>query len=353
MFDCIEVHKVDPQFKWIELTTIDRDNGEVTAVRLVTDEDHKKMAKTFVTRYIARRQTHFTIPDTYLHQIEELCEEASMARVLAQQGAASPDLQDLLPTTVIHFKYPERTSFRRSRAARVKMFTEEAMDALSDRDFERAAQRLDWVHQLDPDNETAFQWKVVCLRSWKKFAECVPVFEAWIAQHGASIEARLGLGELWLYLGQNQRALDQFEEVIAMEANNVMALLGAAQSLNRLGEDPVPILRKSYMLDMTYTLDMIERQLDFRQANTSDLQGATLKEIAARYKIPLVRVLERAERGVLPMHPPGEDGLPRFSRTELDRHYTVLKCVGLEMEPTVPIRTEAMAQPIQPSLFDE
>lgn len=353
MFEYLEVHKVDPSFKWIEFRAADNDHAEPAVVRLVADEDHKKMAKTFVTRYQARRQSEFVLPDAQLHMIEEICEEAAMARVLCLQGKASPDLLELLPTTVIHFRYPEKTSFRKSRSARVKMFSDEALDALNDRDFERVIHRLDWVHLLDAAHEPAFQWKVVCLRSWKKMAECIPVFEAWIAAHPNSIEPRLGLSEMWLYLGQNNRAIENFNGILEMDANNTMALIGIAQAQIRLGEDPTPLLRKAWMLDPNYTVEMIEHQIDFRSASTNDLKPGTLKSVAADYHIPLARVLERAERGVLPMHAPDESGLPLFSKTELDRHYAVLKCVGLEIQTRELKAEAAAAEPIQPSLFTE
>lgn len=350
MFESIEVHKLDPKFSWIEWIAWDSVNDGSEVIRLVLDEDPSKMAHNFATRYMAKRDQVFTVPDSQMRLIKDLCEEAAMAATVYKNQGESPDLVDLLPTTILNFRYVERTTFRKSRAARISMFCEDAMDALGERNFERVVQRLNWVHHLDPKHEFAFQMKVVALRNWRKMAECIPVLEAWVRTYPQDTEPRLGLGEMWLFLGQNQKAHDVFEDMLRLEANQPMALIGQAQAKARMGEDPSAIIRKSWMLDRDYTVAMIEGRFDFRMPAPDDLEAATIKDVSRRYQIPLKRTLARAAAGTLPMHAPEEEGgLLRFSKQELDRHYNVLRALGLEL---VPIKKEE-PQPVQPGLFDD
>lgn len=350
MFECIEVHKLDPKFSWIEWRATDTHNEGSDIIRLVLDEDPAKMAHTFVSRFMAKRDTVFNVPDNQMRIIKDFCEEAAMAATIFKNKGESPDLVDLLPTTVLDFQYPEKTTFRKSRAARINLFCEEAMESLGQRNFEAAMQRLNWVHHLDPAHEFAFQMKVVTLRNWRKMAECIPVLEAWVRTYPRDSEPRLGLGEMWLFLGQNQKAHDVFADMLRLEPNQPMALVGQAQAKARLGEDPSPIIRKAWMLDRDYTVAMVEERFDFRMPKPDDLEPATIKDISSRYQIPLKRTLARAAAGTLPMHPASDEtGLLRFSKKELDRHYNVLRALGLEL---VAIKREE-PQPVQPGLFDE
>ena len=352
MLHYVEVHKVDPEYHWLEVICEDAQNQEPTVTRLVVG-DAREMTHTFIKKYRAKQGKQVSVPENQWGLLEEFFEEVCMAQVFLQRGTASSDVLDLLPTTVIHFKSPEKTTFRKSRAVRIKMFLNEAFALLQQRDFQAALQRLEWVHHLDPADELAFELKVVCLRSWKKMAECVPVFEAWIGAHPDRVEPRLGLSEMWLYLEQNQRAKDSFHAILEKAPNHCMALVGLAQAKLKMGEDPSRELRKAWMLDQDFTREMVENHFDFRGMNPRDLEDRTLSEIAKTYQIPLTRVLDRARKGVLPMHPPESDGLFRFSTKELDRYYEVLKILGLEISGATKT-IEAVKQPeaYQPGLFD-
>ncbi|CAM2067612.1 hypothetical protein SCOR_19675 [Sulfidibacter corallicola] len=358
MLTYIEVQKVGDGYEWIEIKGADADHPDPIVIRLVMG-DPQEMMTSFAKRYAAKRERKIPIPDKQLQMIEEFFEEACMSKVIAEKGTATTDQLDLLPTTVIHFQYPERTSFRKSRAARIRLFLDEALGALGRRQFDVALARLGWVHLLDPKNELAFELKVVCLRSWKKMAECVRVLEAYVAAHPDKVEPRLGLSEMWLYLEQNQRARESFEALLAMEPNHTMALIGLAQARAKLGEDPSTELRRAWVLDMDYTRDMVEEHFDFREVNPKALVPRTLGDIAKQYHIPLKRMLERARKGVLPMHAPeDEEGLFRFSEVELDRYYHILKTLGLEisslnLDKSGGSAGKSQAEAIQPSLFDE
>ncbi len=353
MFTFLEVYKIDSEIKWLEIKAGDSQNDGPVTVRLPVD-DHHQMAAAFVKRYRAKRAQELEVPHTQSVLIEEFFQEVCMAQVMARGGNTSPDLVDLLPTTVIDFRYPEKTSFRKSRSARIQMFLEEALTLLHQRNFETALQRLDWVHLLEESNEYAFELEIVCLRSWKKMPECIPVFEAWIRTHPEALEPRLGLGEMWLFLDQNQRARESFETLLSKEPGNCLALIGLAQARIKLGEDPLPELRKASVINGELARDMVERDFDFRVFKPERLVPKSLKEISETYLIPLKRVRERALRGVLPMHPPGEDQLFRFREEDLDRHYQVLRCLGLELGSSPP-SSELTEKPriIQPGLFDD
>ncbi|CAM2007752.1 tetratricopeptide repeat protein [Acanthopleuribacter pedis] len=354
MLTIIETHKVDPAFEWLEVRAADEAHEDGEIVRLVVD-DAQAMVSRFVKRYVAKRDAALKIPDKQVQLLEEFFEEACMAKAVSAKGLDSTDLPDLLPTTVIHFKYPERTTFRKSRAARVKLFLDQALSHISRRDFAAALGRLDWVHHLDPDNELAFELKIVALRSWRKAAECVAVFEAYVAAHPDKVEPRLGLSEIWLYLDNSKRARETLERILEQEPNHPMALVGLAQARCKLGEDPTPELRRAWLVDMDYTREMVEEHFDFRETKPENLAPRTLQSIAKHYHIPLKRILKRAKSGVLPMHPPtDESGLFQFTESELDRYYNILKTLGLEIPSTSFAKPKKEAvEAEQPSLFDD
>ena len=352
MFDYLEVHKLDPRFEWVEIKSGDSKNPSPVVLRLIIGDSHE-MTSSFIKRYFAKQELQFDIADPQLHLIEEFFEEAGMARVFFEQGTDSSDLPELFPTNIIHFKYPEKTSFRKSKSVRIQMFLEEAYASMQRRSFEEAYHRLNQVHMLDAGNDMAFELKIVCRRSCKKMAECIPVFEEWIRQHPEQVEPRLGLGEMWLYLEQNQRARDVFAEILKIRSTNCMALVGLAQARVKLSEDPTPELRRAHVLDPDFTREIVEHHFDFRGAAAEDLQPASLMEVASSYQIPLKRVMERARNGVLPMVPPREEGgLFLFSKRDMDRYYDVLKCLGLEIGFQSLATTSEDAEAVQPGLFD-
>ena len=352
MLEYVEVHKIDPSFDWMEVKAADSENEQPTTIRLVIG-DAKEMLDGFVKRYKAKQPVAIDIPNNQIRPIEEFFEEACMAGVMVKKQTASPDLIDLLPTTVIHFLYPELTSFRKSRAARLKLFLEQSFTLFQQRQFSEALARLDWVHLLEANNEMAFELKVACLRNSRKMAECVRVFEAWIEAHPQQIDPRLGLSEMWLYLEQNQRAKDAFLQILELSPNHPMALVGLAQSKLKLGEDPIPDLRKAFMVDQTYTKTMVERHFDFRGHYPSDLQARSLADIAKSYNVSLKRVIERAKSGVLPSHPPATPGgLLRFSKIDLDRFDETLRCLGLEITTASVAKPKTGPADLQPGLFD-
>lgn len=351
MLEYIEVHKIDPNYEWLEIKASDKANEHPTTIRLVIG-DAQEMLVGFQQRYKAKQPQPLEIPANQLHPIEEFFEEACMASVVFRKQSTDSDLVDLLPTTVIHFEYPELTSFRKSRAARVKLFLDQAFQLFQQRDFDAAIGRLNWVHLLDPANEMAFELKVACLRNHKKMAECVRVFEAWSEAHPQQIEPRLGISEMWLYLEQNQRAKEAFEKILEMVPNHAMALIGLAQAKLKLGDDPIPDLRKAFLVDMDYTKLMVEKHFDFRSHYPQDLTPMSLAEIAKNYNVSLKRVQERARNGVLPTHPPETPGgLLRFSKIDLDRFDNTLRCLGLEIT-TASIAKPAEEVTSQPGLFD-
>jgi tetratricopeptide (TPR) repeat protein len=359
MLEYIEVHKIDPQMEWVEILAADQDHGEPTVIRAVIS-DAQEMAVTFSKRYTAKREGDLKIPGPQIQILEEFFEECCMAAVIAKGGEDSTDLKDLLPTTIIHFKYPERTTFRKSRTARIKLFSEEAFSYLQARDFDRAMARLDWIHHLDPRNELAFELKIVCLRSARKMAECVAVFETWCETHPNQIEPHIGLSEMWLFLEQYRKAKEGFERILEAAPKHPMALIGLAQAKLKLSESPLHDLRKAWLLDQGYTVRMVENALDFRRSNPDDLEPMSLSQIAKHYRIPLKRVIERTNRGVLPFHPPKEEkGLLRFSTKDLELHYTILKSLGLEITTGTlnalqkPPKPKAQSEAVQPSLFEE
>jgi len=352
MLEFIEVHKIDPSFDWLEVKAADSENEQPTTIRLVIG-DAKEMVEGFVKRYKAKQPLDVDIPNNQIRPIEEFFEEACMAGVMVKKQTASPDLVELLPTTVIHFVYPELTSFRKSRAARVKLFLDQAFSLFQQRHFSEALARLDWVHLLESDNEMAFELKVACLRNSRKMAECVRVFEAWIEVIPRQIDPRLGLSEMWLYLEQNQRAKEAFLQILELSPNHPMALVGLAQSKLKLGEDPISDLRKAFLVDQEYTKTMVERHFDFRGHYPNDLKPMSLADIAKAYNVSLKRVIERAKSGVLPSHPPATPGgLLRFSKRDLDLFDETLRCLGLEITTASVAKPKKDTSTIQPGLFD-
>jgi len=334
MFTFLEVHKIDVDLDWIEFAAADEDHPDPAVIRLVIDEG-RRMVHAFEQRYMAKREHPFEPPDGQMRQLEDFFEEARMAKAFYHSGSGSLDLVELLPTNTLYFDQPERTSFRKSRAGRVRMFLDEAQSALQRREFDRTMHRLGWALLLDPDNEEAFELKIICLRSWKKMAECIPVFEAWIAAHPQRIEPRLGLSEMWLYLEQNQRAKDAFQDLLEVAPNEPLAMIGLAQAKTKLGEDPCNELRKAWVLDSSLTIEMVEKVFDFRRLAPDDLEPRSLIDISEQLHIPLQRVIARARTGALPLHPPaaGSD-LMRASPKDLDRHYHALRILGLEIAPS-------------------
>jgi len=352
MLQYIEVHKIDPTFDWLEVKAADLENEQATTIRLVIG-DAKEMLQGFLQRYTAKQPNAVEIPVNQRIPMEEFFEEACMARVMAGKDGERSDLVTLLPTTVIHFEYPELTSFRKSRAARVKLFLDQGFSLFQQHAFEASLARLQWVHSLDPGNEVAFELKIACLRNFKKMAECVRVFEAWIEAHPDQIEPRLGIGEMWLFLEQSQRAKDGFESILELSPNHPMALVGLAQAKLKLGEDHLPDLRKAFLVDQNYTKTMVERHLDFRSHYPQDLEPMALADIAKRYQVALKRVIERAKLGVLPSHPPETPGgLLRFSQKDLQRYDETLRCLGLEIATTKLAHPEPAKEAQQPGLFD-
>ena len=181
---------------------------------------------------------------------------------------------------------------------------------------------------------------------------CISVFESWIRTHPNQIEPQLGLGEMWLFLNQNQRAKEVFRRILMNFKGNYMALIGLCQAKIKLGEDSVPELRKAWLLDNRLTKAFVETHFDFRSVDSGELEAMSLKEVAETYRIPLSRILERARNGTLPAYPPGEDGLLRFSRKDLDLYDHVLRKLGFELSPKLK-KQDLEPEAIQPSLFGD
>lgn len=330
MIDYIEVSRVDPNCEWLEVVASDRVNRVPTNIHLVIN-DAKDMVYLFQRRYLAKQPEQFTFSPKIIAGLEEFFQDANHVKIMSQTDHVSDELMRLLQTNRLDFGSPERSSFRKSKPIRVRLFLDLAYDMIDIRDFAQATKWLDWVHLLEPGHELAFELKIVCLRSWKRVSECVEVFKRWISAHPEKPEPRLGLGELWLYLDQNKRAQEVFELLLNLQPNHAMALIGLAQAKARLGEDFVPILMKAAVVEPRYTRSMVEHHFDFRHLHPGDLAPMTLEDVAARYDIPVKRLVDRASAGVLPFHAPSQDGLLRFSKIELDQYYEVLKRLGLEI----------------------
>ncbi|MDJ0840011.1 MAG: hypothetical protein QNK37_26100 [Acidobacteriota bacterium] len=353
MFNYVEIHKVDPRYGWIEVSAQIAGDEAPTVLRQPVSEDPREMAVNYLQRIRAGRDNPTDIPHGQQHALEELFEEACMARVMKKAGGSNTDLLELFPTNIIHFTHSEKSTFRKSRPVRIKMFMDEGYARLRARDFEGAMKRLDQVHLLDPENSTAFELKIICLRSWKKTEKCVRVFEEWIEAHPREAAPRLGLGEMWLHLEQYVRARKTFIEILAGDKADCMALVGLAQARLKLGEDPINDLRKASLVDRDYVVEMVEHHFDFRSRNPEDLAPRSLEDIAGAYRIPLQRIKERAVNGVLPAFSPDQEtGLLRFSKTDLDLHYEVLKILGLEIDGKV-LAAKAQPEAVQPGLFEE
>lgn len=355
MLHFVEVNKIDEKFAWLELKVADAYNGGIETVRLVID-DARDMVGDFLKRYQAKREIQINVPDAQQKVLREFFEEALMAKVMREKNSTRQDFIDLLPTTVLNFRYPERTTFRKSRAARVNTYLEEAFSSLQQRHFDEALQRLAWVHDLSPNNRTAFELQVVCLRNQKKYPECVQILEKWAASEPNEEDPLVGLTEMWLYLGQAQKAREAAEKILETAPGNIMAMVGIIQAKLKLGEDVQADLRKAWVLNNHYMKEMLENRFDFRfKQPRGEARSRTLEDIAKTYNIPLKRILERARRGVLPMHAPGEDGLFRFVDEELDRYVGILHMLGLELEREKHTpKQESETDPVvmQPGLFD-
>ena len=354
MLNYLEIHKVDPRYGWIEVSAQVSGDEQPMVLRQPVGEDPREMAVNFLQRVKAGRETPLEIPHSQVHALEELFEEACMAQVMKKAGGSSTDLLELFPTNIIHFTHSEKSSFRKSRPVRIKMFMDSGYQRLRRRDFEGAMHRLDQVHLLDPKNSMAFELKVVCLRSWKKTEKCVQVFENWIEAHSDDLAPRLGLGEMWLHLEQYVRASKTFMDILVRKPGDCMGLIGLAQARLKLGEDPTNDLRKASLVDRDYVIEMVEHHFDFRIRNPEDLTPRSLEAIGKAYRIPLKRVQERAVNGVLPAFSPDEEtGLLRFSEADLDRHYAILKMLGLEIDSKVLAQEAREDEPVQPGLFEE
>jgi len=348
----LAVFKLEPRYDWVEVRVFIDGEDEPMIIRQTVGDDPREMAAGFLDRIAARRERALELPAVQRQALEDLFEEAVMAKVMIRKEAETgSDMIALFPTNQIDFRYPQKTTFRKSRSVRIQLFLDEAYKLLHARAFEEVLRCLAMVHALEPENAIAFELKVVCFRSWKKNEKCIGVFEDWIATHPDDPAPRLGLGEMWLYLEQYARARARFEEMLALTANDPMALIGLAQAKAKLGEDPATELRKASMVDREYTVAMVEQHFDFRTRKPERLMPCALDEIAKRYGVPRVRVVARAKTGSLPAHPPeDEDGLLRFSPEDLDRYHHILEILGLEIgkKALEPLRDEA----VQRSLFD-
>ncbi|MCB1051950.1 MAG: hypothetical protein H6510_06225 [Acidobacteria bacterium] len=347
MLEYLEIHRIDPDLEWIEVEAADEMNTKAIVVHLLV-KDATEMATTFAKRYQSKQEIEFRLTDAVLSQCTLFFQEIHLAKVLKQKGENKPDNDSLIQTLSLHFKFPERTSYRKSKAGRIKLFHDEAFHLIQSKKFDKALKRLDWIHLLEPDNELAFELKVVVLRSTKRVTECVSVFEQWLAHYPDQWEPRLGLSELWLYLDQNQRAKDAFSALLKHQPNQVLALIGLAQAKARLGEDFLPDLLKASVIDGALVKEMVEHRFDFRRVAPKDLQPVTLAELADLYQIPLKRFIGRAQRGVVPLHLQA-DGLLQYSKPEMDAYYATLKRLGLEIESTPP---KPNASETQLSLFE-
>ena len=352
MFTYLAVHKHEPRYDWVEIRAQIEGEETPVVIRQVVGEDPREMSAGYLDRIASRREAPLELTPTQRQALDDLFEEAVMARVMVRKETASgTDMIALFPTNLIHFRYPQKTTFRKSRSVRIQILLDEAYKLLHARAFEEALRYLDLVHALEPENAIAFELKVVCFRSWKKNEKCVGVFEEWIETHPDDPAPRLGLGEMWLYLEQFARARGRFEEMLALSANDPMALIGLAQAKAKLGEDPANELRKASMIDREYTVGMIEHCFDFKTRKPERLMPCSLDEIAKRYGVPRARVSARAEAGSLPAHPPeDEDGLLRFSPEDLDRYHHILEILGLEIGKKALEPSESEA--VQRSLFD-
>lgn len=330
MLSYIEVARLDEELEWLEVEAGDSFNDHPCVIRLKIGEA-TDMAAQFQERYRTKQSIDIAIPEGQVRTLEDFFQEAHHVKVLSRQDAHQPDLQSMLATACYHFKFPERSSFRKSRAARLRMFADEAYQALRNHRTDVAIRRLEWMHILDPGNILAFELKVVCMRSSDRLSACIEVFEAWIDQHPDDLAPRLGLGELWLVLDQNQKARRCFEEILQMDRDHVMALAGLAQAHARLGEDYLSPLIKASLCDSRYTKAMVENYLDFRSTKPRDLEPMTLRAVGERTGMPFKRLMARAHRGVLPFHVSKDTSLLMFSGTELKAYMTLLTRLGLEL----------------------
>lgn len=353
MIESLEVHNTEPRFDWVEILVRLEGQAEAMIVRLVVGDSAAVMTKNLLDRIKGRIGDHFALPESRRRAIDDLLEEAVMAHAMVRKEGSDAELAKLFPTNVVHFNRAEKTTFRKSGAVRIRMFLTEARQMLKQRNFDGCLQRLSLVHHLDPGNANAFQFEILCLRSARRTERCIQVFEEWNEAHPDDPVPRLGLGEMWLYLDQYARAKDVFESFIKDFGNDATALIGLAQSAAKLGLDPSNALRKASMIDREMVVEMVEHRFDFRARNPDDLMPMTLEQVAQEVQIPLKRVVERAQRGTLPLFPPEEPGdLPRVSRMDLERWYGALKLLGLEIDGASVYRgnTEDL---VQGQLFDE
>jgi len=331
MLDYLEMQRVGPGVDWVEVEACDSVNERPCLIHLPVG-DAQEMAAAFAKRYQSKQEIEFRLSDGALSHCASFFHECLLAHALVNKGSATAETLPMLETSTLNFRQPEKTSLRQSRPGRIKLFLDEAFLAIKGRHFARALKRLDWVHLLDANHELAFELKVVTLRSTRNMGECIRVFEQWILAHPQAWEPRLGLGEAWLYLDQNQKAKDVFAALVSSGPQLPHALIGLAQAKARLGEEFLPELLKASMLDSALVKETVEHRFDFRMVAARDLEPMTLVALGNTFQIPLKRLLGRAQRGVVPLHLEG-GGLARVSAVEMQRYYQVLLRLGLELPP--------------------
>lgn len=330
MFSYIEVENLDPDLRWVELLCEDDFNETPTRLRLVIG-DVSEMVVDFRRRYQSKHQVQVNFSSMVIGQLNTFFQDLVHAKSFKQNGQPSDELMKVARTNVVNFKNSLKTTLKKSLSARVNMFLEEACDLVDLRDYDKALRRLDWVHLIHPLNEMAFEMKMVLLRVQEKYGECVAVLESWIEAYPQRVEPFLGLGELWLFLDQNQKALDAFEKLLAFSPKNSMGLIGKAQAQLKLGRDFMAPLMKASIYNPHYTNEMVEHSFDFRTSRPDDLVPMSLEALAQHFKIPHKRIIGRALRGVLPFHVIKNSDLLLFSEKEMKAYYLVLKKLGLEM----------------------
>ncbi len=330
MLEYIDMVAVDPDYDWVEVEAKDELNEQSCLVHLVIQDAHD-MAYTFVQRYQAKQSISFNFSDSLVSALREFFQEARLAQVMFIGQKPLDDLAVMLRTQTLCFAAPERSTLRKSKLARVRLYVDEAFQLMQKHLFDQALKRITWIHLLDPKNAMAFELRIACLRSAKQISDCVSAFEGWIKAYPDQIEPYLGLGEVWLYLDQDAKAKEVFTYLLKLDPKNSMALLGLAQAKARLGEEYMMELSKSFLVDSAYTKEVVEHIFDFRAKHPGRLSAKTLVEVAEHYGIPLKRLMGRAQRGVLPFHRQDGKGLLHFSETELERYYQSLRQLGLEI----------------------
>ncbi|PIE01316.1 MAG: hypothetical protein CSA81_12085 [Acidobacteria bacterium] len=354
MFSYIEVEKTDPQFQWVELLCEDIFNNQQTKLRLlITDVDD--MVINFRKRYQGKHQVQVNFTTKVLGSLSAFFQDFVHAKMNLEQGKDADEITKVACTNRLNFTSPENSTLKKSLATRVNMFLDEAFFLMEKNELQASYRRLEWVHLIDPLNEMAFELKMVILRMQEKFGECVSLLESWIEHYPKREEPYIGLGEMWLYRNQNQKALDVFSKLLEISPKSCLAQIGIAQAEVKLGRDYIPSLMKAFILNPQYTKDMVEFSFDFRRPRPGDLVAMSLESVANHFKIPVKRMIGRALHGVLPFHRRTQSDLLLFSESELNEYYKVLKTLGIEMN-TADLSNQPLpkdAEPVQMSLFDD